>query len=36
MMAFNDAFWILAWLAAIMVPMTLLLRKPKGGFQGVP
>jgi DHA2 family multidrug resistance protein len=36
MMAFNDAFWILAWLTAIMVPMILLLRKPKGEFQGVP
>jgi len=36
MMAFNDAFWFLAWLTAIMVPMTLLFGKPKGGFQGMP
>ena len=30
MMAFNDTFWLLAWLTAGLVPLTLLFRRPKG------
>ena len=30
MLAFNDSFWLLSGISALLVPLTLLLRKPKG------
>jgi MFS transporter, DHA2 family, multidrug resistance protein len=30
MLAFNDIFWLFAWLTAILVPMTFLMKRPKG------
>jgi MFS transporter, DHA2 family, multidrug resistance protein len=30
MLAFNDAFWALAWVTAALVPLTFLLKGPKG------
>jgi DHA2 family multidrug resistance protein len=30
MMAFNDTFWLLAWLTAALIPFTLLFRRGKG------
>lgn len=33
MMAFNDTFWLLAWFAALLVPLSLLLKRPQGEFQ---
>jgi DHA2 family multidrug resistance protein len=29
MLAFNDAFWVLAWVTAALVPLTFLLKRPK-------
>jgi hypothetical protein len=34
MLAFNDAFWAMAWLTAALVPLTFFLKTPKRG-QGV-
>jgi DHA2 family multidrug resistance protein len=33
MLAYNDSFWILAWMAAALIPLAFLLRKPKGEIQ---
>jgi DHA2 family multidrug resistance protein len=30
MLAFNDIFWLFAWLTALVVPLTLLMRRAKG------
>jgi DHA2 family multidrug resistance protein len=30
MLAFNDSFWLLSWLTALLLPLTLLMKKPKG------
>jgi DHA2 family multidrug resistance protein len=30
MLAFNDCFWILAWFVALLLPLTLIFRKPEG------
>jgi MFS transporter, DHA2 family, multidrug resistance protein len=29
MLAFNDVFWLFAWLTAFMIPLTLLMKRPK-------
>jgi MFS transporter, DHA2 family, multidrug resistance protein len=29
MLAFNDTFWLFAWLTALLIPLTLLLKRPK-------
>jgi DHA2 family multidrug resistance protein len=31
MLAFNDAFWVMAWLTACLIPLTFLLKRPKKG-----
>jgi len=31
MLAFNDIFWIFAWFTSLLVPLTLLMRRPRGG-----
>lgn len=33
MMAFNDTFWLLAWLTAALIPLTLLFRRQKGNLR---
>jgi DHA2 family multidrug resistance protein len=33
MLAYNDSFWILAWMAAALIPLTFFLKKPKGEIQ---
>lgn len=33
MLAYNDSFWILAWMAAALIPLAFLLKKPKGDIQ---
>jgi DHA2 family multidrug resistance protein len=30
MLAFNDVFWLFAWLTAVLVPLTLFMRRAKG------
>ena len=34
MLAFNDIFWLFSWFTAFLVPLTLLMRPPKGGAAG--
>lgn len=34
MLAFNDIFWLFAWLTAVLVPLTFLMKKPKEGAAG--
>jgi len=31
MLAFNDIFWIFAWFTGLLIPLTLLMRRPRGG-----
>lgn len=33
MLAYNDSFWILAWMAAALIPLTILFKRPKGEVQ---
>jgi DHA2 family multidrug resistance protein len=33
MLAYNDSFWVLAWIAGALIPLTFLLKKPKGEIQ---
>lgn len=30
MLAFNDVFWLFAWFTALLIPLTLILKKPEG------
>ena len=34
MLAFNDAFWVLAWITALLIPFTVLFRRPSEGAGG--
>jgi DHA2 family multidrug resistance protein len=36
MLAFNDVFWLFAWLTVALVPLTLLMKTHRGGPAGAP